>query len=108
MRIRDWSSDVCSSDLIIKGVLSAPDARTAVDLGADCIIVSNHGGRQLDGSVAPLRVLPQIVRACPEVPVMMDSGIRRGSDAVKALALGARFVFVVRPFHYAADRKRVV
>nr|WP_228129187.1 alpha-hydroxy acid oxidase [Pusillimonas sp. T7-7] len=88
--------------LIIKGVLSAPDARTAVGLGADGIIVSNHGGRQLDGSVAPLRVLPQIVRACPEVPVMMDSGIRRGSDAVKALALGARFVFVGRPFNYAA------
>src|SRR3546814_7991159 len=56
----------------------------------------------LDGSVSPLRVLPQIVRACPEVPVMMDSGIRRGSDAVKALALGARFVFVCRPFNYAA------
>ena len=68
--------------LIMKGVLSAPDARAAVDKGADGIIVSNHGGRQLDGSVAPLRVLPKIVRACPDVPVMMDSGIRRGSDAV--------------------------
>ncbi|WP_245150597.1 alpha-hydroxy acid oxidase [Pollutimonas harenae] len=88
--------------LIIKGVLSAPDARIAVDLGADGIIVSNHGGRQLDGSVAPLRVLPEIVRACPSVPVMMDSGIRRGADAIKALALGARFVFVGRPFNYAA------
>jgi len=88
--------------LIIKGVLSALDARRAVDLGADGVIVSNHGGRQLDGAVAPLRVLPEIVRACPGVPVMMDSGIRRGTDVVKALALGARFVFVGRPFGYAA------
>lgn len=88
--------------LLLKGVLSARDARTAVDMGADGIIVSNHGGRQLDGAVAPLRVLRGIVRACPEVPVMMDSGIRRGADVVKALALGARFVFVGRPFGYAA------
>lgn len=88
--------------LIIKGVLSVPDARTAVDLGVDGIIVSNHGGRQLDGSVSPLRVLPEIVRACPGVPVMMDSGIRRGTDVVKALALGAKFVFMGRPFGYAA------
>lgn len=88
--------------LIMKGVLSAEDARTAVDLGADGIIVSNHGGRQLDGSVAPLRVLPGIVDACPDIPVMIDSGIRRGTDVTKALALGARFVFVGRPFGYAA------
>lgn len=88
--------------LIMKGVLSAADARAAVDAGADGIIVSNHGGRQLDGSVAPLRVLPAIVKACPDVPVMMDSGIRRGTDVVKALALGARFVFIGRPFGYAA------
>src|SRR3546814_5212611 len=103
MRISDWSSDVCSSDLlIVKGVLSAPDARTAVNLGADGIIVSNHGGRQLDGAIAPLHVLPEIVHACPEVPVMMDSGIRRGTDVMKALALGAQFVFLGRPFGYAA------
>ncbi|CAG9168579.1 alpha-hydroxy acid oxidase [Cupriavidus respiraculi] len=88
--------------LVIKGILDARDARIAVDAGADGIIVSNHGGRQLDGAVAPLRVLPGIVRACPGVPVMLDSGVRRGSDAIKALALGARFVFVGRPFCYAA------
>ena len=88
--------------LVIKGVLDARDARLAVDAGADGIIVSNHGGRQLDGSVAPLRVLPQIVAACPEVPVMLDSGVRRGSDVLKALALGAKFVFVGRPFSFAA------
>ena len=72
------------------------------DSGADGIIVSNHGGRQLDGTVSPLRVLPGIVQACPEVPVMIDSGFRRGTDVLKALALGAKFVFVGRPFHYAA------
>ena len=78
------------------------DARLAVDNGADGIIVSNHGGRQLDGTVSPLRVLPGIVEACPDVPVMVDSGFRRGTDVLKALALGAKFVFVGRPFNYAA------
>ena len=89
--------------LVIKGVLDARDARSAVEAGADGIIVSNHGGRQLDGAVAPLRVLPRIVAACPGVPVMIDSGIRRGSDVLKALALGAKFVFVGRPFGFAAS-----
>lgn len=88
--------------IILKGVLDARDARQAVDHGVDGLIVSNHGGRQLDGAVAPLRVLPQVVAACPEVPVMVDSGIRRGTDVLKALALGASFVFVGRPFNYAA------
>lgn len=89
--------------LVIKGVLDARDARMAVDAGADGIIVSNHGGRQLDGAVAPLRVLPHIVEACPGIPVMLDSGVRRGSDVLKALALGASFVFVGRPFSFAAS-----
>jgi L-lactate dehydrogenase (cytochrome) len=88
--------------LVIKGLLDVRDARIAVSAGADGIIVSNHGGRQLDGTVPPLRVLPQIVAACPEVPVMIDSGFRRGTDVLKALALGAKFVFVGRPFNYAA------
>jgi L-lactate dehydrogenase (cytochrome) len=88
--------------LVIKGILDVRDARLAVENGADGIIVSNHGGRQLDGTVAPLRVLPAIVKACPEVPVMIDSGFRRGTDVLKALALGARFVFIGRPFNYAA------
>lgn len=89
--------------LVVKGVLDVRDARLAVENGADGIIVSNHGGRQLDGTVAPLRVLPRIVEACPEVPVMIDSGFRRGTDVLKALALGAKFVFVGRPFNYAAS-----
>ncbi|HRA21946.1 MAG TPA: alpha-hydroxy acid oxidase, partial [Usitatibacteraceae bacterium] len=89
--------------VIVKGVLDARDARIAVDRGADGLIVSNHGGRQLDGAVTPLRVLPEIVAACPSVPVMFDSGIRRGTDVMKALALGAKFVFLGRSFGYAAS-----
>ena len=89
--------------LVVKGILDVRDARIAVDDGADGIIVSNHGGRQLDGTVSPLRVLPGIVQACPGVPVMIDSGFRRGTDVLKALALGAKFVFVGRPFNYAAS-----
>jgi L-lactate dehydrogenase (cytochrome) len=89
--------------LVLKGVLDARDAREAVlNHGVDGIVVSNHGGRQLDGAIAPLRALPRIVAACPGVPVMLDSGVRRGSDVLKALALGASFVFVGRPFSFGA------
>lgn len=89
--------------LVIKGILTSEDAAIAREHGADGLIVSNHGGRQLDGAVAPLRALPGIVRAAPGLPVMLDSGVRRGTDAIKALALGARCVFVGRPFNYAAS-----
>jgi len=89
--------------LVVKGILDVRDARMAVEIGADGLVVSNHGGRQLDGTVSPLRVLPAIVQACPELPVMIDSGFRRGTDVLKALALGAKFVFVGRPFNYAAS-----
>lgn len=89
--------------LVVKGILDVRDARKSVEIGADGLVVSNHGGRQLDGTVSPLRVLPAIVQACPEVPVMIDSGFRRGTDVLKALALGAKFVFVGRPFNYAAS-----
>ena len=88
--------------LVIKGILNKDDARIARDSGVDGVIVSNHGGRQLDGATAPLRVLPGIVDAAGKMTVMMDSGIRRGTDILKALALGAQFVFVGRPFLYAA------
>jgi len=94
---------VWKGKLIVKGVLAKEDARKACDAGADGIIVSNHGGRQLDGAVAPLRVLPGIVSACPGVPVMLDGGVRRGTDVIKALALGAKFVFLGRPFNFAAS-----
>jgi L-lactate dehydrogenase (cytochrome) len=88
--------------LIVKGILHPEDARLARAHGADAVIVSNHGGRQLDGSVSPLRVLPAVVAASGEMPVLFDGGVRRGTDVLKAMALGARFVFVGRPMLYAA------
>ena len=88
--------------LVVKGIMRGEDARIARDHGVDGIVVSNHGGRQLDGTVSPLRVLPEVVAAAGDLPVMMDGGVRRGSDVLKALALGAQFVFVGRPFLYAA------
>ena len=94
--------DAWPGTLVIKGVLNAHDARTAVARGVDGIIVSNHGGRQLDGTIAPLHVLPDIVAACSGTPVMIDSGIRRGTDVMTALALGATCAFIGRPFLYAA------
>ncbi len=94
--------DFWTGRLIIKGVLRAEDATKACRMGIDGIIISNHGGRQLDSSISPLRVLPEIVAACGDVPVMLDSGIRRGTDVIKALALGAKFVFLGRSFGYAA------
>src|SRR5579883_183166 len=91
-----------SGKLIVKGILSREDARLARETGVDGIILSNHGGRQLDGAIAPFRVLPEIVADSGDMPVMMDSGIRRGTDILKALALGARFVFIGRPVLFAA------
>jgi len=87
--------------LIVKGILRAQDARSAVECGADGIIVSNHGGRALDSTEAPINVLPGIVEAVGHrTTVIVDSGFRRGSDVVKALALGARAVMIGRPTLY--------
>lgn len=88
--------------MILKGILNPRDAIKARNIGIDGIIVSNHGGRQLDGSVAPLQILPRIVDAVPDTVVMIDSGIRRGTDVMKAMALGAKTAFIGRPFNYAA------
>ncbi len=88
--------------LVLKGVLAPEDARIARESGVDGVIVSNHGGRQLDGALAPLRALPAVAAQAGGMTVMMDGGIRRGTDVLKALALGAQFVFVGRPFLYAA------
>jgi L-lactate dehydrogenase (cytochrome) len=87
---------------VLKGILDAEDARIARESGVDGVIVSNHGGRQLDGAAAPLRVLPAIAAQAGNMTVMMDSGVRRGTDVLKALALGAQFVFLGRPFLCAA------
>ena len=85
--------------ILLKGVLHPDDARTAVEHGIDGLIVSNHGGRQVDGSIAALDALPAIVDAMPaDFPVLCDSGIRTGSDVIKAIALGARAVLLGRPF----------
>ena len=84
---------------MIKGVLTGDDARRALDEGADAIVVSNHGGRQLDGAAASVRVLPEVVSAVAgRCEVLMDGGIRRGSDVIKALCLGARAVLVGRAY----------
>jgi len=89
--------------LVVKGVLSVADALAARDAGADGVILSNHGGRQLDGAASAMRVLEAVVQALgPDYPVLIDGGFRRGSDVLKALALGARMVLVGRPFNYAA------
>ncbi|MVA27297.1 alpha-hydroxy acid oxidase (plasmid) [Agrobacterium vitis] len=89
--------------LVVKGILSVADAVKARDAGADGVIISNHGGRQLDYAVAPITMLPKIVAAVPDMTIMIDGGIRRGTDVLKALALGADFVFVGRPLLYAAS-----
>lgn len=87
--------------IVLKGILSVEDAQLAVRHGLDGIIVSNHGGRQIDGAVGTLDVLPGIAKAVGhKIPVMLDSGVRTGADIVKALALGAHAVFVGRPIVY--------
>ncbi len=87
--------------VLLKGILHADDARKAIDYGMDGIIVSNHGGRQVDGSISTLEALPSVVNAVQEkIPVLMDSGIRGGADIFKALALGAKAVCLGRPYVY--------
>jgi L-lactate dehydrogenase (cytochrome) len=88
--------------LIVKGVMHPEDARRSEGEGADAIVVTNHGGRQLDGTAAPLRVLPAVKAAAGGMAVLLDGGVRRGTDVLKALALGADFVFVGRPMLHAA------
>ena len=97
-----WIRDRWSLPLLVKGVLSGDDAQHAADAGADAVIVSNHGGRQLDGAPATVRVLPEVVdRVGARIPVLVDGGVRRGGDVVKAVALGATAVCIGRPYLYA-------
>jgi len=96
-----WLRKVWPGPIVIKGVLTGEDAKRAIDEGAAAIIVSNHGGRQLDGVSATLRALPEIVTAVDKrVEVLMDGGIRRGSDIVKAICLGAQAVLIGRAYAY--------
>jgi len=96
-----WIRSLWPGPLVIKGVLTGDDARRAADAGATAVVVSNHGGRQLDGVPASLRALPEVVAAVHgQIEVFMDGGIRRGTDIVKALCLGARAVLCGRAYAY--------
>lgn len=96
-----WVKERFGGPVIVKGVLDADDARSAVKYGADAIIVSNHGGRQLDGAPSTIRVLPEIVDAVgSQIDIYLDSGIRSGQDVLKAIALGAKGTFIGRAMLY--------
>jgi lactate 2-monooxygenase len=95
-----WFKSVTKLPIVLKGICHPDDARRAVDHGADAVYCSNHGGRQANGGIATIDLLPDVVAAAGDTPVLFDSGVRSGTDAVKALALGARAVGVGRPYTY--------
>jgi len=96
-----WVRDAWEGPLFVKGILDADDAEQAADVGADGVVVSNHGGRQLDGAPATLEVLPEIAaRVGDRLEVLLDGGVRRGTDVIKALCLGATAVCIGRPYVY--------
>jgi L-lactate dehydrogenase (cytochrome) len=96
-----WLRELWSGPLVVKGILTADDARRVVDLGADGVVVSSHGARQLDLSPTPLEVLPEIVEAVGDrAEVFLDSGILTGADVVAAVAMGARACLVARAYCY--------
>ena len=92
-----WLREQTKLPLIVKGILSVAAARKAVELGADALVLSNHGGRVLDGAISPMEVIAEIRAALPHTPLLLDSGVRQGTDVLKALALGANAVMVGRP-----------
>jgi isopentenyl diphosphate isomerase/L-lactate dehydrogenase-like FMN-dependent dehydrogenase len=107
----EWLRSKSQLPIVVKGLLTAEDARMAVDHGAAGIVVSNHGGRQLDGAPATLDALPEMADAVGDaVELYLDSGVRRGADILKAVALGARAVCIGRPYVWglAADGARGV
>lgn len=96
-----WLRSIWEGPLVVKGILTAEDGRRAVECGADGLVVSNHGGRQLDGAPSTIAALPEVRSAvAPSVQVLLDGGVRRGTDVVKALAYGADAVLVGRPYLY--------
>jgi L-lactate dehydrogenase (cytochrome) len=97
-----WLRSQWTGKILIKGVMTAEDARAAADVGADGVIVSNHGGRQLEGVASSISKLPEVVAAVGEgIEVLMDGGVRSGSDVIRAVALGARSVMIGRPWVWA-------
>jgi lactate 2-monooxygenase len=95
-----WLRSLTSLPLVLKGICHPEDARRAIDGGVDGIYCSNHGGRQANGGLPALEMLPAVVEAAGDTPVIFDSGIRSGTDVVKALALGATAVGLGRPYAY--------
>jgi 4-hydroxymandelate oxidase len=111
----DWMRRVTDTPIVLKGIMTAEDAALAVEHGVDGIIVSNHGGRQVDGTLATIEALPEIAeRVGGRIEVLVDGGIRRGTDVLKALALGAKAVLIGRPYLWglavdgAAGVRRVI
>jgi isopentenyl diphosphate isomerase/L-lactate dehydrogenase-like FMN-dependent dehydrogenase len=97
-----WIREQWDGPLVLKGVTATEDARRAVDAGVDAVSVSNHGGNGLDGAPATIRALPDVVDAVGgQIEVLLDGGVRRGGDVVKAVALGARAVLIGRPYIWA-------
>ena len=97
----DWVASLSPLPILLKGILHPDDAALAVEYGARAILVSNHGGRQLDSAVAALDALPAVAEAVAgRVEVLLDGGVRWGTDVLKALALGARAVLIGRPIHW--------
>lgn len=94
-----WIKETWKGPLVVKGIVTADDARRAIDVGADAIVVSNHGGLTLDGTMPTLRALPRIAHAVNgQAEILLDGGIRQGTDVVKAIAMGARAVMIGRPY----------
>lgn len=102
-----WLRTLTDLPIYLKGLLRGDDARCALDAGMDALIVSNHGGRQVDGSVSALEALTTVrVAVHADIPVLLDGGIRRGPDVIKAIALGANAVLVGRPLRLRSCRRR--